>query len=69
MESEIFPVAASDQYAEKHLSPNTLHFCPSPSIISKRQLPVSSTIARYTLHDKDSYLFNERYTVIHKIIN
>ena len=34
MASEIFPVAASDQYAEKKLSPNSLHLGPSPSIIS-----------------------------------
>ena len=39
MVAEIFPVVASDQYAEKELSPNTLHLGPSPSIISKRQLP------------------------------
>ena len=51
MVSKIFLVIASDQYAEKELSPNTLHLGPSPSIISKRQLQVSSTIAKYTLHD------------------
>ena len=48
MVSEIFPVVASDQYDEKELSPNTLHLDPSPSIISKRQLQVSSTIVKYT---------------------
>ena len=37
MVTKIFPVVASDQYAEKELSPNTLHLGPSPSIISKRQ--------------------------------
>ena len=46
MVSKIFPVKASDQYAEKELSPDTLHLGPSPSIISK--LPVSSTIVKYT---------------------
>ena len=46
MVSEIFPVLASDQYAEKNSSPNTLHLGPSPSIISKRQLQVSSTIVK-----------------------
>ena len=51
MVSEIFPVVASDQYAEKKWSPNSLHFGPSPSMISKLQLPVSSTIVKYTLHD------------------
>ena len=51
MVSETFPVVASDQYAEKKWSPNSLHFGPSPSIISKLQLPVSSTIVKYTLHD------------------
>ena len=51
MVSEIFPVAASDQCAKKNVSPNSLHLGPSPSIISKRQLPVSSTIVKYTLHD------------------
>ena len=38
MVTKIFPVVASDRYAEKELSPNTLHLGPSPSIISKRQL-------------------------------
>ena len=46
MESEIFPVVASDQYAEKEkkkkLSPNSLHLSSSPSMISKRGLLVSS---------------------------
>ena len=46
--SKIFPVVASDQYAEKELSPNALHLGPSPIIISKRQLQVSSTIVKYT---------------------
>ena len=46
--SKILPVVASDHYAEKELSPNTLHLGPSPSIISKRQLQVSSTIVKYT---------------------
>ena len=55
MVSEVFPVVPSDQYAEKNSSPNTLHLGPSPSIISKRQLPVSSTIVRYTLHDWEIY--------------
>ena len=50
MVSEIFPVVASDEYAEKILSPNSLHLGPSPSIINKQQLPVSSTIVKYTLH-------------------
>ena len=36
MVSKIFPVVASDQYAEKELSPSTLHLDPSPSIISKQ---------------------------------
>ena len=36
MVSKIFPVVASDRYAEKELSPNTLHLGPSPSIINKR---------------------------------
>ena len=44
MVSEIFHVVASDQYAGKNSSPDTLHLGPSHSIISKRQLPVSSTI-------------------------
>ena len=51
MVSEIVPVVASDQYAEKKSSLNTLHLGPSPSMISKRQLPVSSTIVKYTLYD------------------
>ena len=55
MVSKIFPVVASDQYTEKKLSPNTLHLGPSPSIISKRQLPVSSTIVKYTQHDQEIY--------------
>ena len=44
MVSKIFPVVESNQYAEKELSSNTLHLGPSPSIISKRQLQVSSTV-------------------------
>ena len=51
MVSEIFPVVASDEYAEKILSPTSLHKSitgPSPSIISNRQL-ASSTIVKYTL--------------------
>ena len=48
MVTKIFPVVASDQYAEKELSPNTLHLGPSPSIVSKRQLQVSSTVVKYT---------------------
>ena len=44
MVSKIFHVVVSDQYAEKYSLPNTLHLGPSPSSISKRQLPVSSTI-------------------------
>ena len=35
-------------------SSNSLHLSPSPSTISKRQL-ASSTIVRYTLHDRESY--------------
>ena len=53
MVSEIFPVVASDEYAEKILSPTSLHKSItglSPSIISNRQL-ASSTIVKYTLHD------------------
>ena len=50
MVTEISPVVASDQYAEKKWLPTSLHLSPSPSIISKRQLPVSSTIVKYTLH-------------------
>ena len=46
-----FPVVASDQYAEKNLSPNTLHLGPLLSIISKWQLLFLSTLVRYTLHD------------------
>ena len=49
MVSEIFPVVASDQHAEKNSSPNTLHVSPSPTIISEQQLPVSSSIVKYTL--------------------
>ena len=55
MVSEVIPVAASDQYVENNSSPNTLHLGPSPSIISKRQLLVSSTVVRDTLHDYEIY--------------
>ena len=49
MVSEIFPVVA---YAEKKKNhPTPLPLGPSSSIISKRQLPVSSTIVKYKLHD------------------
>ena len=64
MVSKIFPVVASDQYAEKGLSPNTLHLGPSPSIISKRLIHYSEVhIAR--LGD----LFKERHKIIHTIIS
>ena len=55
MVSEIFPVVASDQYAEKNSLPNTLHLGLPPCIISKGQLPFSSTIVRHTLHDEEIY--------------
>ena len=55
MVSKIFPVVASDQYTDKNSSLSSLHLGPSPSIISKRQLPVSSTIVMYTLQDWDIY--------------
>ena len=54
--SDLFPVVASDHYAEKTSSLNILHIGPSPSIISKRQLPVSSTMLRFILHDSE-FLF------------
>ena len=55
MASEIFPVIASDQYAErKNSSLNAVHLSPSPSMISKQQL-ASSTIVRYTVHDWEIY--------------
>ena len=50
MVSEIFHVVASDQYAERKFVTQHLALCPSPSMISKRQL-ASSTLVRYTLHD------------------
>ena len=49
MVSKIFHAVASNQYAEKNSTPNTLYLGPSPSIVSKGQLPVSSTIVGYTL--------------------
>ena len=56
MVSEIFPVAALEQYAERkfrHPAPCTsVH---SPSMINTRQLPVSSTIVKYTLHSWEIY--------------
>ena len=52
---EIIPVVAPDQYAEKKSLPSSLHLGPSPSIISERQLPVSSTIVKYALHDLEIY--------------
>ena len=48
MVTKTFPVVASDQYDENELSPDTLHLGPSPSIIRKGQLQVSSTIVNYT---------------------
>ena len=40
MVSEIFPVVASEKVITQHIA--------SRSMINKRQLPVSSTIVRYT---------------------
>ena len=49
MVSEIVPVVASDQYSERKIRhPTPCTSSPSPSMISKRQLPASSTIVRYT---------------------
>ena len=59
MVTEISPVVASDQYAEKKWLPSSLHLNPSPSIISKRQLPVSSTKVKYTLHSSEIYSKND----------
>ena len=64
MVSEIFHVVALDQYTEKKLSPNTLYLGALLSIISRQQLPVSSIIVRYTLHNIYS---RERYNIIHTI--
>ena len=55
MVSEVFLGVASDQYVDRNSSPSTLHLGPLPSIISKRQPPVSSTIVRDTLHDWEIY--------------
>ena len=60
--SEIFPVVASDEYAEKHLSLSTLQ----PSIISKWQLPVSFTILSEVHIAQLGDLFKERYEIIPK---
>ncbi len=68
MLSKICPVVASDQYAEKELSPNTLHLGPSPSIISK-------TAATGLIHYSEVHiarlgdLFIERHKIIHTIIS
>ena len=37
------------------MSPNTVHLNPSPSVISKWQLPAPSTIAKDTVHDREIY--------------
>ena len=69
MVSEIFPVAALEQYAERkfrHPAPCTsVH---SPSMINTRQLPASSTIVKYTLHSLGD-LFKERHKIIHTTIS
>ena len=53
MASTIFSVVALDQYAEKHLSPNTLHLSPWPSLVSKRSTGLIHL--RYTLLDWEIY--------------
>ena len=68
MVTKIFPVVASDQYAEKELSPNTLHLGPSPSIISK-------TAATGLIHYSEVHiarlgdLFIEKRKIVHTIIS
>ena len=47
--SEIVPVVASDQYSETQIRhPTPCASSPSPSMVSERQLPASSTIVSYT---------------------
>ena len=67
MVSEIFLVVASDQYAEKKWSPNTLHLGPSPSIISKRPTCLIHYCEVRIARLGES--FKERYKIIHKIIS
>ena len=69
MVSEIFPVLASDRNAENNLSPITLHLIPSPSMISKRQLPVSPTWNSEVHIARSGDLFKERYKIIHTTIS
>ena len=68
MVSKIFPVVAWDQYTEKELSPNTLHFGPLPSIISTQQLQVSSSIGAVHIARLGD-LFKERHKIIPTIIS
>ena len=65
MVSELFPVVASDQHAERKIRHPTP--CPSPSMISKRQL-ASSTIVKY-MHIVRLDLFKERPKIIHTTIS
>ena len=68
MISEIFHGVASDQPAQKNSASNTLHLGPSPSIISKRQLPISSTWNSEVHIARLGDLFKERYKIIHTLI-
>ena len=65
MASTIFSVVALDQYAEKHLSPNTLHLSPWPSLVSKRSTGLIHL--RYTLLDWEIY--SDRYKTFHTTFN
>ena len=70
MVSKKCPVVTSDQYAEKISSPNALHLSPSPSMISKRQLPVSYSWNSDRVHvARLGELFRERYKIIHTTIS
>ena len=69
MVSEKCPVVRSDQYAENNWSPNTLHLSPSPSMISKRQLPVSSIWNSEVHTVRLGDLFQERLKTIHTTIS
>ena len=58
---EIVHVAALDQHAEKNSSPKTLHLSASLSMISKQQLPDSSTVVSYIHIAGLGNVFEKRY--------
>ena len=63
------PVVASAQYAENNSSLNIMYLNPPPSVISKQQLPVLSTVNSEVHIERLWDLFEESHEIIHATIS